>query len=136
MKVFRLKARFASAASLAIRAEAAEGGDVAAARRDDLAPAGAVHGGGDGLLRDKTRPPGKPPTPEAKVRELMETALAPPPDGETHWTLRALAEKVGIAAAAHDVLARHRIAPHRWRHFKVSKDPEFEEKTRDITGPA
>ena len=37
MKVFRLQARFASAASLAVRAEAAEGGDVAAARRDALA---------------------------------------------------------------------------------------------------
>ena len=65
----------------------------------------------------------------------METALAPPPDGETHWTLRALAEQVGIAAStAHTILVRHRVAPHRWWHFKVSKDPELEEKTRDITG--
>ena len=91
--------------------------------------------GVDGLLRDKTRKPGTPPTPEAKVRELVETALAPPPGGETHWTVRALAAAVGVGAStAHIILARHRIAPHRWRHFKISKDPEFEEKTRDITG--
>ena len=93
--------------------------------------------GVDGLLRDKTRKPGTPPTPEAKVRELAGTALAPPPGGETHWTVRALAAAVGVGAStAHIILARHRIAPHRWRHFKISKDPEFEEKTRDITGPA
>ena len=91
--------------------------------------------GVDGLLRDKTRKPGTPPTPEAKVRELVETALAPPPGGETHWTVRALAAAVGVGAStAHVILTRHRIAPHRWRHFKISKDPEFEEKTRDITG--
>ena len=40
------------------------------------------------------------------------------------------------ASTAHIILARHRTAPHRWRHFKIPEDPEFEEKTRDITGPA
>ncbi len=93
--------------------------------------------GVDGLLRDKTRKPGTPPTPEAKVRELVETALAPPPGGETHWTVRALAAAVGIGAStAHVILARHRIAPRRRRHFKIPEDPQFEEKTCDITGPA
>ena len=42
--------------------------------------------------------------------------------------------KLKHARRARIILARHRIAPHRWRHFKISKDPQFEEKTRDITG--
>ena len=52
--------------------------------------------GVEGLLRDKTSKSGNPPTSEKKVRELLTLALSRPPDGETHWTVRALAKKVGI----------------------------------------
>ena len=91
--------------------------------------------GVDRLLRDKTRKPGIPPTSEGKVRELAELAQSPPPDGETHWTVRALAEEVGIGAStAHVILVRNRLAPHRWRHFKISNDPDFVEKTRGVAG--
>ena len=91
--------------------------------------------GVEGLLRDKTRKPGKPPVPEATAGKLVETALSPPPNGETHWTVRALAAGVGIAAStAHRILSRHKIAPHRREHFKVSTDPDFETKIRDVVG--
>ena len=91
--------------------------------------------GVEGLLRDKTRPPGKPPVPEATVGKLVATALSDPPAGETHWTLRALAAVVGLAVSTvHGILSRHKIAPHRWRHFKVSTDPDFEEKVHDVVG--
>ena len=77
--------------------------------------------GVDGLLRDKTRPPGKPRTPEKKVREVAELARSSAPEGETHWTVRALAEKVGLSpATVHKILVRHRLAPHKVRQFKVS----------------
>ncbi len=52
--------------------------------------------GVDGLLRDKTRPPGKTPLapePEAKIVGLTHT---PPPHAATHWTLRAMAKAVGV----------------------------------------
>ena len=52
--------------------------------------------GVEGLLRDKTRKSGNPPTSEKKIRELLTLALGRPPDGETHWTVRALAKGVGI----------------------------------------
>ena len=91
--------------------------------------------GVEGLLRDKTRKPGTPRTSEATVRELVDLAARPAPDGETHWTVRALAKTVGIGAStAHGILAAHRLAPHRVRQFKVSTDPEFTKKTYDVTG--
>ena len=89
--------------------------------------------GVDGLLRDKTRPPGKPRTSEEKVREVVELARSSAPEGETHWTVRALAEEVGLSpTTVHKILVRHRLAPHKVRQFKVSTDPKFAEKTRDV----
>ena len=43
--------------------------------------------GVEGLLRDKTRKPGTPRTSEETVRELVDLAERPAPDGETHWTV-------------------------------------------------
>ncbi len=89
----------------------------------------------EGLLRDKTRKPGTPRTSEETVRELVDLAERPAPDGEMRWTVRALAKTVGIGAStAHGILAAHRLAPHRVRQFKVSTDPEFTRKTCDLTG--
>ena len=43
---------------------------------------------------------------------------------------RALAKTVGLSpATVHKILARHRLSPHQMRQFKVSTDPEFENKT-------
>ena len=88
-----------------------------------------------GLLRDKTRKPGKPPVPEATTGKLVETALSPAPKGETHWTVRGLAAVVGLGVSTtHRILSRHKIAPHRWKHHKVSTDPDYETKIRDVVG--
>ena len=91
--------------------------------------------GVEGLLRDKTRKPGKPRTSDAKALELVELAQRPAPDGETHWTIRALAKAVDLSTATvHKILARHEIKPHRVKSFKVSTDPEFTKKTYDVVG--
>src|SRR5262245_36763527 len=55
--------------------------------------------GVDGLLRDKTRPPGKPPLATDRTAEVVRLTLAPPPHEATHWTLRAMAKVVGVAAS-------------------------------------
>ena len=55
----------------------------------------------EGLLRDKTRKPGTPRTSEETVRELVDLAVRPTPDGETRWTVRALAKTVGILSTRH-----------------------------------
>ena len=52
----------------------------------------------DGLLRDKTRPPGIPPVPQAKVHAVVERTLREPPGAVTHWTGRAVAKAMGGAS--------------------------------------
>ncbi|HVK91095.1 MAG TPA: IS630 family transposase [Mycoplana sp.] len=91
--------------------------------------------GVDGLLHDKTRPPGIAPTPAEKVAEIVRLTQEPPPHEATHWTLRAMAKLVGVAASTVQAIWKaHGLAPHRWRAFKLSKDPAFVEKLHDVVG--
>jgi Winged helix-turn helix len=55
--------------------------------------------GVDGLLRDKTRPPGIAPLKTALVDKVVALTLEPPAQEATHWTVRAMAKAVGIAAS-------------------------------------
>ncbi len=83
----------------------------------------------DGLLRDKTRKPGKAPIAEAVVEQLMARTLGPPPGETTHWTSRAMAEAMGLAVSTVQKIWRaHGLAPHRLRVFKLSRDPQFAAK--------
>jgi transposase len=91
--------------------------------------------GVDGLLRDKTRKPGKPPLPPEAVRRVVDLALGPPPGETTHWTGRMLAKAAGISLrSVQRILEAHQLATHRIRTFKLSNDPKFAEKVRDIVG--
>ena len=91
--------------------------------------------GVDGLVRDKTRPPGKPPVADDRTAEVVRLTLAPPPHEATHWTLRAMAKAVGLAASTvQGIWKAHGLAPHRWRQFKLSRDPAFAEKLQDVVG--
>ena len=88
-----------------------------------------------GLLRDKTRPPGKAPISAGKTAEVVRLTQAPPPHEATHWTARAMAKAVGLGVATvQRIWAAHGLSPHRWRVFKLSKDPAFVEKLHDIVG--
>ena len=88
-----------------------------------------------GLLRDKTRKPGKAPLPPSAVKQVVDLALAPPPGETTHWTGRMLAKAAGVSLrSVQRILKAHHLAPHRIRTFKLSKDPKFAEKLRDIVG--
>jgi transposase len=91
--------------------------------------------GVDGLLRDKSRPPGKPPLPRAVVDEVVELTLGEPPGEATHWTGRAMAEAAGMSLrSVQRIWAAHGLQPHRVKRFKLSKDPEFAAKLQDIVG--
>ncbi len=87
--------------------------------------------GVDGLLRDKTRKPGRAPVP-------LETVARPssnPPGTATHWTGRAAAKAVGISLrAVQRIWDAHRMQPHRLRTFKKSNDPAFAAKVEDVVG--
>ena len=91
--------------------------------------------GVDGLLRDKTRPSGTPPLPEAAVERVVGLTLDDPPGEATHWTGRAMAKAVGISlSAVQGIWKAHGLAPHRVRTFKLSKDPDFVGKLHDVVG--
>ena len=94
-----------------------------------------MQAGVDGLLRDKTRPPGRPPIADDRVAEVVRLTLAPPPHEATHWTAQAMAGAVGLAVSTvQNIWKAHGLAPHRWRRFKLSNDPAFAEKLHDIVG--
>jgi len=91
--------------------------------------------GVEGLLSDKTRPPGKPPVADARVADLVRLTHEPPPHEATHWTARAMARAVGLGVATVQKIWKvHGLAPHRFRAFKLSNDPAFAEKLHAIVG--
>jgi len=89
--------------------------------------------GVDGLLRDKTRPPGRARL-DAEIIERVVALTAQDPPGETtHWTAGMMA-KTSASACPRCSGSGRRMAPHRVRRFKLSKDPEFVPKLRAIVG--
>ena len=93
--------------------------------------------GVDGLLRDKTRPPGKTPIAPERVAEIVRLTHTPPPGEATHWTLRAMAKVAGVAASTvRTIWQAHGLAPHRWRWFKLSNDPAFADKLTGYVRPS
>jgi len=92
--------------------------------------------GVDGLLRDKTRPSRIPKLSDEKVADVIRrTQEDAPPDGGTHWTVRAMAAATGVSRAKVHVIWREAgLVPHRWRQFKLSNDPAFVEKVEDVVG--
>jgi len=91
--------------------------------------------GVEGLLRDQSRPPGKAPLAQAVVERVVDLTLGEPPGETTHWTGRAMAKAAGISLrSVQRIWAAHGLQPHRIRTFKLSKDPEFATKLRDIVG--
>lgn len=94
-----------------------------------------MQAGVDGLLVDKTRPPGRAPVPAETVAEVLRLTLQPPPHEATHWTGRAMAAAVGLAVkTVQQIWKAHGLTPHRWRDFKLSNDVAFAEKLTDIVG--
>lgn len=91
--------------------------------------------GPDGLLRDKTRKPGKPPIPGGTVARVVALTCGEPPPGVTHWTGRAMAKVAGISLrSVQRIWDAHHLQPHRVRSFKRSRDPRFAEKMADVVG--
>ena len=91
--------------------------------------------GVDGLLRDKTRKPGKPRTPQATVQRVVALTCAQPPGEATHWTGRAMAAATGLSLrTVQRIWHAHKLQPHRIRTFKRSRDPAFAAKLDDIVG--
>lgn len=87
-------------------------------------------------LHDELRP-GKPRTlDDERIAGLISKTLhTKPQDGSTHWSLRGLAAETAISKSSiHRYLQAFGLQPHRSETFKLSTDPFFVEKVRDIVG--
>src|SRR6059058_4350362 len=91
--------------------------------------------GVEGLLHDRTRPSRVPPLPPAIGERVVALTQSDPPGETTHWTAAAMAGLVRISVSSVQRIWRsHGLQPHRVRQFKLSRDPEFIPKLRDIVG--
>ena len=91
--------------------------------------------GVDGLLRDKTRPSRIAKLDPSVNERVVALTMEEPPHEASHWTSAAMAEAVGISVSSVQRIWRgHGLQPHRVRQFKLSKDPAFVGKLRDIVG--
>ncbi len=91
--------------------------------------------GVDGLLRDKTRPSRIAPFGPEVGERIVALTLAEPPGETIQWTGRAMAKAIGVSLSyVQRVWRSHGLQPHRIRTFKLSNDPAFAAKVRDIVG--
>lgn len=73
--------------------------------------------------------------PAATAARVVELAMSPPPAGRSRWTTRLLAKEVDLTSGCvSDLLRRHGLKPHLVRTYKVSRDPAFAAKVRDVVG--
>jgi transposase len=94
-----------------------------------------VEGGVEALgHRPRRQRTGRVLTP-AVEQQILDATLKTRPLTGTHWSVRTLAKQLGLSRMmVQRVWQRHEIQPHRVEHFKLSTDPRFEEKVRDIVG--
>ena len=86
-------------------------------------------------LSDEPRP-GRPRTlSDEKVAAVIERTLETTPADATHWSLRSMARESGLShTTVRRIWAAFSVQPHRSETFKLSSDPLFVDKVRDIVG--
>ncbi len=92
-------------------------------------------GGIGALLEDRPRS-GRPRTITVKDEaEIVRMTLEEKPENATHWSCRLMAEAAGVHPTTVSRIWRaHGLQPHRTEYFKLSTDPRFVEKLRDVVG--
>lgn len=88
----------------------------------------------DGLL-DAPRPGAPRTVKDAEVDAVITRTLESTPKNATHWSTREMANQMGLSQSTVSRIWRaFGLQPHRQETFKLSTDPLFVEKTRDIVG--
>src|SRR5580700_5686702 len=94
-----------------------------------------VEAGVAGVIKGRSKPPGKKPLPEALKRAVVEKTVKERPAHATHWSVRIMGEEVGIShTSVQRIWKEYGLKPHVVRTFKVSNDPHFTEKMKDVVG--
>jgi transposase len=77
----------------------------------------------------------KPSIPDETIAEIVRLTTQTTPEGATHWSVRTMAQRVGISpASVQRIWSDLGLKPHRVDTFKVSTDPRFDEKLVDVVG--
>jgi transposase len=77
----------------------------------------------------------KPTIPQQVIDQIVDLTQNSKPDGETHWSTRTMAERIGVSKdTVHRVWKARGLKPHLVKTFKLSNDPRFEEKLVDVVG--
>jgi transposase len=86
-------------------------------------------------LYDEPRPGAPREIGDNEIASLIRKTLETRPKGATHWSLRSMAREVGHSPSTiHRIWHAFGLQPHRSETFKLSSDPLFVEKVRDIVG--
>ena len=86
-------------------------------------------------LYDEPRPGGPRSIRDEEVATLIRKTLRTKPKDGTHWTCRSIAAETKLSkSTVQRVWKAFGLQPHRQKHFKISTDPFFVEKVRDIVG--
>jgi len=86
-------------------------------------------------LYDEMRLGGPRSISDEQITQLIRKTLKTKPKTGTHWTCRTIAKETKISkSTVHRVWKAFSIQPHRQKHFKLSTDPFFIEKVRDVVG--
>ena len=86
-------------------------------------------------LHDELRPGRPRPISDERVAQLVRKTLDTKPKDGTHWSIRQIARPARLSkSTVHRIWQAFGLEPHRQRHFKLSTDPFFVEKVRDIVG--
>jgi transposase len=94
-----------------------------------------IEAGVAGLVKGRSKPPGKKPLSAEFKRRVLEKTVKERPANATHWTVRTMGEEMGIShTSVQRIWAEAGLKPHLVRTFKVSIDPDFSEKVKDIVG--
>jgi len=88
----------------------------------------------DGLL-DEPRPGRPRVVGDERIKDLITATLETTPRDATHWSTRSMAEHLGLSQSmVSRVWRAFGLAPHKQDSWKLSKDPLFVEKVRDVVG--
>ena len=86
-------------------------------------------------LSDEPRPGAPRKVGDEKVEELVTLTLESTPKGASHWSTRGMAKRTGVSqSTVSRVWRAFGLQPHRAETFKLSTDPYFIEKVRDVVG--